>query len=283
MIKKYLIPALFVAVALLYASCDKVEADANGYYIYYSGAIGDWVDGPAIADHSPHVLLEKYTGVRCLNCPDGDAVIHAAMNTYGSALIPISIHDSSSFTRPYGSDQRLSTPVGNTWSRYFGISSYPTAICNRTEMGGTLQFNPAAGVSAAVEAALSQPVMMALAASMERDGNHYAVTVSLEYLQDYPNPLTVTLLLLEDSVRATQLQPDGRTKATAYLHCHLLREAITNPWGADVDADGHKGTKRQARFTHTSTNPLVNHSHCYIVAFVSDKNTRQILAATECR
>ena len=270
---------LVIAMLALFAvaSCDKIEPDANGNYTYYSGATGSWVDGPAVADHSAHVLLEKYTGVRCLNCPD------AAMATYGSALVPVSIHDSSSFTRPYGSDERLSTAVGSTWSRYFGVSAYPSAMCNRTEVGGAMLFNPAAGVSTAVDAALSQPPVVALAASAEHSGNSYAVTVNIEYLQDCTDPLTLTLLLMEDSIRATQLLPDGRTKDTSYIHMHVLREAVTDPWGADIDADGHVGTKRQARFTHTSTNTLVNHSHSYIVAFVSNKNTRQILAATECR
>ena len=277
--KRYLFFSL--ALALAAVSCDKIEADSEGRYILFSGATGEGYDGKGVADHSQRVLLEKYTGVRCKNCPDGDAVIYAALESYGHKLVALAIHDSSSFTRPYGNDARLSTAEGEEWSNYFGISAYPTAMANRKYNDGYSLFNPAGGVNAEVDEALGEPTRVALAVTSDRNGAAYTIDVDIEFLQDVADPLTLTLLLMEDSVRATQLQPDGSTKDTNYIHNHLLRDVITNAWGADISADGKAGTKRHARFAYTVQNPLWKPEHCKVVAFISDKNTRQILNVAE--
>ena len=71
---------LYIAVAALaMSSCDKIDADENGNFITFSGVSGKWENCAALADHTHRVMLEKYTGCHCPNCPRADVTINTEM------------------------------------------------------------------------------------------------------------------------------------------------------------------------------------------------------------
>ena len=68
--KRHLIIVLGAIFAFgMLASCDKIAPED---YIVYSGATGEWVDGNGVSDKTQRAFIEKYTGVRCPNCPSAD-------------------------------------------------------------------------------------------------------------------------------------------------------------------------------------------------------------------
>ena len=87
--------SIIILTAFAIQSCDKIEQNDDGTYTVYSGAVGEWINGNGVADKSQRALLEKYTGLRCNNCPKADTVIATATAQYNGLLIPVSIHDSS--------------------------------------------------------------------------------------------------------------------------------------------------------------------------------------------
>ncbi len=271
------------ALSILAIACDKIESDQ---YLIYSGAAGEWIDGNGVNDHSQRAIIEKYTGVRCVNCPTADDAINTALSQYGDKLIAVAIHDSNlAFTRPIGDSPDLRTPDGDTWSKYFGVFSagqYPTGIINRTLNGSAWDlFTPTSGINNRVDNIIGQDATVALQVDASISNSTVSINVNIELLQDITTPMTVTLFIMEDGIVATQRQPDG-SEDENYIHNHVLRDVITDVWGADVDCTGTTGEKRAALFSYSETKSEWNLDNCHIVAMLSDKTTREIINVAEC-
>ena len=274
---------IIACVVFLFTSCDKIEEDN---YIVYAGAAGKWYNGSGVADKSQRAIIEKYTGVRCVNCPTADEAINAATAQYGDRLIAVAIHDSSNFTKPIGETPRLSTPDGETLSQYFGIRAagqYPAAIVSRTVISsGWDIFTPTEGINSRVENVINNPASIAIAVDSAVTNNDTVnITVNIEFVQSVSEALTLTLMLIEDNLVVTQRLHDGSDDEN-YVHNHVLRDVITDVWGTDIDCTGAAGEKRVAMFSYIPENKDWNLNNCHIVAFVSDKASKRIINVADC-
>lgn len=279
--KKHLL--FLFPIILAFISCDKIQEQD---YLIFAGASGEWFDGQGVQDHSQRVVIEKYTGVRCVNCPTADQTIHNTQSLYGDKLLAIAIHDSSfSFGRPIAPSPDLRTPDGNAWSNFFGVATtgeYPKAIINRSINGTSWDlFDPKNSFNDRVDAVLSQPTQVAVALQAAKQGDAVQIQVDLQFLQTVNPDITVTLILIEDSIIATQRQPDGSDDPN-YIHNHVLRDVITDLWGADIVCEGESGEKRMAKFQYSQYQPEWNLNNCHILAYISDKASKQILNAAQC-
>ncbi|MBQ6955088.1 MAG: Omp28-related outer membrane protein [Bacteroidales bacterium] len=273
-------------ILLVFASCDKIDEEER---LVPAGAKAQWEEGSGVDDKTQRTLLEKYTGVGCINCPIADINIHKADSAMGGRLIAVSIHDfSSTLTSPVdATSPDLRTEVGQVWSSFFGITQLPMALVGRNRKASDwAMYNPADAslVMPSISDALDQPNVAALAVKAVKNGDDIDITVDLEYLQDLTDSLTVTLFIMEDSIRATQ--KNGHNIDTNYIHNHILRDAITDPWGALVD-DGrtsnvvNAGTKRRGSFTYTPSKDW-RLDRCHIVAYLSNYASKRIYNAAKC-
>ncbi len=269
----------FAALSLLAGSCDKIDEP-----IIFSGAAGEWYEGNGVADQSQRVFLEKYTGQRCANCPTADNIIHDAQAKYGDKLIAVSVHDKSTFCTPYSADTDLRTEEGNQWSEAFGMlaSPKPLALINRAMSNGNyVQYNPTSSLDGTINSIIDSTALVAIETTATLADNNVKIAVDVEFLQTVSDTLTLTLILMEDGIVAPQMQPDGK-KEDNYVHNHVLRDVITDVWGLPIDADGNAGTKRYCELIYAGMSSNWNLANCHIVAFVSKKDTREILNAAKC-
>ena len=73
----------------------------------------DGGDGPDTTEVVKKVLIEEFTGVRCVNCPQGSAEIENLLSIHGDKLVAISIH-AGFFAPPYPESlYDLRTPDGD--------------------------------------------------------------------------------------------------------------------------------------------------------------------------
>ena len=266
------------------ASCDKIAPED---YIVYSGATGEWVDGNGVSDKTQRAFIEKYTGVRCPNCPSADTAIANALSQYGGRLIAVAVHDSCNLAIPYGGQPDLRCADGHAWSMRLGVfaaAQYPSGLVSRSKAGsGSYDlFTPTSGIEDRVSAVLGQSAKVAVAAAAKQAGEAITIDVDIEYLEQVEQPLTLTLFIMEDGITAMQIQPDMHTKDSNYVHNHVLRDVITDVWGVDIDAAGTAGTKRRATFSYTPTSEVWDMSKCHIVALVSEKESLRVVNAAEC-
>lgn len=279
-----------IATILLVCGCDKIDENQR---IVFSGAVGTWYDGTGVSDHTQRALIEKYTGPKCVNCPTADEAIHAAVTAYNGKLIATAIHvPGSTFGSPIGTSPDLRVEDGGTWHDFFVVSSaYPVALVNRQKSGTTYDlFTPTSGIEAKVDPIINSTPSLAIAVESKLTGKSDAITVNLEFLNTINDSLTLTVFIMEDSIIAAQRMPDGTTN-TNYVHNHVLRDVVTDIFGINVDADGKSGTKRFVQISYDITSANINPNnldgdsmldHCHIVAFVSNKTTREIINVAEC-
>ena len=62
-----------------------------------------------------NVLIEEYTGVQCVNCPAGAALIDGMKQQYGSRLVPIAVH-AGGFAFPISGASTSIEPTNNEHS-----------------------------------------------------------------------------------------------------------------------------------------------------------------------
>lgn len=260
------------------ASCDKIEPGENGDYTIFAGSTASWTDGSPIASPVQRAFVEKYTGPKCSNCPLADETLDAAHHQFGERLVLVSINHPNGQGVPFSGEPDLRTDDGNTWDTYFGINAIPAAYLNRntaTQYQGAMS-----NITSDIDAALQQAPTVAVEVSATIS-DKVSITVNLQFVEAYTSPLTLTLALIEDSLAYKQLLPDG-TRQDDYVHNHMLRDVITDVWGADIDCTGAADECRSATFSYRIADESINPANCQIVAFVSDKTTRTVLNSAQC-
>ena len=265
---------LLAAGLLSFSSCDKIDEEQ---YTVFAGAAGTWYETDVEIPHIQRAIVEKYTGVRCVNCPKADEVIHAATDKYGDSVVVVAVHSrSTGFGRPLGNDPNLCTESGDAWYDYFGIVSQPAAIINRSQSNSSWDiFTPTSNFDDRIDAVVNQTPKIAIAIAGGIEENTYYSDIFIDFIeQDFDN-LTLTLLLTEDKIYTHQSQ-QGVGEVENYEQNHVLRTVVTNLWGFDIPQDIHALGKAMIRFYYEL--PKGCHAeNCHAVAFVSDKGSRRII------
>lgn len=229
------------------------------------------------------VLVEEYTGVRCVNCPQGSAELDALLDTYGDNLVAISIH-AGIFSSPYPeSNYNFQTDDGTALLGYLGSpTGYPAAIINRKQFAGEpnramFPANWAGAISS--EIANQADVRISLSHNYDETTRELEIKSELYFLEDISGDVNYTLVITEDSIVDVQIDQAG--KIPDYVHKHVLRDVITTDYRGDVLGNGiSKETLKN--LTHTTTLPIEwKAEHCHVVVFVNrnDGGTLDVLQA----
>ena len=234
--------------------------------------ICDGASESLVADQKRQVLIEEFTGVKCVNCPAGSQAIEALVDIYREQLVVVSIH-AGSFAPPY--DESLydfRTEEGNQLIDFLGSPfGYPSAVINRKLFEG--EFDLQLGRNSwpgFVESELEEPPKVKIhigrtfdAASRELSAE---VTVFVEEDLTILPGLRLTLLVTEGEVPDYQLTPAGLSPD--YVHKHILRRMLTNFAGNLREEELTAGS----RFCNSFTTVIPNdwqESELDLIAFVS--------------
>lgn len=262
-------------MTLSIASCDKIDSDK---YVVFAGANGTWVQSDMMIPNVQRVFIEKYTGVRCVNCPMADEAIHAAAEKYGEKLVVAAIHAPNGFGEPIGDDPDLRTEKGNIWfNAFIGSTGLPAAMVNRDADD---IFTPTSGLDDRIDAIVNQPTRINMMMSARPIDDQYATDVHIGFAEDITEPVTLTVLVVEDKIYTTQMK-QGVGKIENYEQNHVLRDIITDTWGIDITGDCKKGSRQMIRLNFNLRSDC-NPDNCHLIAFVSDKATRKIINSAQC-
>ena len=269
------------AAAMLFAACDKIDANADGRFVDYAGATAYWEETTPLAEAVQRAFVEKYTGPKCPNCPNADNLIDAAHTNLGDKLVIVSINPSWGDGVPYDGQPDMSTPDGDQWATTIGggtSMSLPFGMLNRTTTySNAPAFN---NVQPDAQTVIANTPKVAMEASATTNGDAVGIDVTVDFRQTITDELTLTLALTEDNLRYYQIWA-GHGLVQDYQHNHMLRDVITDVWGVDVNAEGVAGEARKAHFNYTLPEG-VDKAKCHIVAFVSEKTSRKVLNCAEC-
>ena len=261
---------IILATVALFAACDKIAPEE---YTIYAGPSIEWVQGDAGVAPVQCAYVEKYTGPKCPNCPAADVTLDAAHQQYGERLVLVSVNHPTGQGIPFPNQPDMRTDDGTTWDKYWGINAIPAAYINRRT---AMQYSGSmTNITADIGSAIAEsPVVGVSVAATDA-----SIEVNLVFAQSYTDPLTLTLAVVEDSLVYRQI--NGDEIVDDYVHNHMLRDVITDVWGADVDCTGAAGEARKGTLSYTLPAGVVK-ANCHIVAFVSDKQSRQVLNSASC-
>jgi hypothetical protein len=269
--KKIAILSFLCCSIFFYFGCEEV-----GPNITIGGGGGD----PGTDVQARNVLIEEFTGVQCVNCPEGSEIIASLKGIYGTRLIPISIH-AGFFSNPYPESlYDFRTPAGNQVEQFLGpVSAFPAAVVNRTIFDGASGLvvgkNSWAGYIAQ-EVETTTPVEINISKSFDTGTRVLDVTIDLNFVETVSDPLMISIMITEDDVADYQLTPDG--KLPDYIHKHILRGMMTDSGGNAYLNDTNAGDSGADTFTMTLP-ATWDENKSEIVAFVHSSTTKEVLQA----
>lgn len=230
------------------------------------------------------MLIEEFTGVQCVNCPQGSDQIENLLGLYPNNLIAISIH-AGEFSPPFSnSNIDFRTEDGDNLISFLGEPfAYPAAVINRKNFNGSnlqnVGQNRWPGILA--EEVNVEPTI-SVSLSSEYDANTRELSIDITGVANQAiNEVTVmNVMITENNIVDVQLTPEG--KKDDYVHKHVFREMITPLTGDQLASSMTIGDDYNKSYNFTLPDSWVA-ENCNVVAFVSytgaDKNILQAAEA----
>lgn len=235
----------FIIMALLVGACDKMAEHERLIY-----------EKPEPAQRV--VLLEDFTGQRCVNCPTATEVIAQLQGEFGSeAVVAVAIHGGPLGFSGSATVTGLATEVGDMYFQHWNLEYQPVGMVNRRGAKAYSEW------TAAVREELTHPSPLKLTGKAVMEGEDMAIEVNA-FGTDGSTHGKLQLWVTEDSITALQMMPDG-TANREYVHNHVFRTAVNGNWGEDFAI----GEGEDVAFHyHQPLLPEWDIDHLSIIAFV---------------
>ncbi len=241
---------------LLLASCSDIAEDERLIYVE-----------PAKA--ARNVLIEDFTGQRCVNCPKAAEAIHEIQDLYGENIIAVAIH-----CGPFGGlsakNNGLMTESGKDyWKAWFeDTQGQPVAKINRGAATDDYK-----NWSSLVAESLKQTTDVTIGATVNYTPGVPFLTINATSRANSGRKAKIQAWLTEDDIVALQKMPDGSFNSN-YVHQHVFRATVNGPWGEEVVY----GEEEQTFSWMTNLDSTWKLENMHVVIFVyDDKGVEQVI------
>ncbi len=258
-------------VSVMAMSCDIIEEP-----IKQNGGGGEVINGD---ETTRKVLIEKFTGHLCNNCPNADVTSNQIKNLYGDDVVFISYHVLNNFARPTpAAPNDWRTSEGTSIFEFYRFVGIPIGMVNRinftsTGTGHQVQHG---GWASIVQQEIDTDPLFQIDIEGEWNRPNVDVSVSVEALENYGNNVRLSVFFTQDNIVAAQLLPSYDLD-TAYVHNYMFRFALTNhlgdPIGDNIWARGARETFSESR----TIGPDYDPENMHVVAFIRDETTHRVL------
>lgn len=286
----------FFVLALLLNSCDYVKQPFENITVSTPDTSNIFQDNDSLPIQ--RILVEEFTGHTCGNCPEAAYILDSLKkNIYGSQMILVSIH-AGFFAQPYTSGNKYlsdyRTPAGDTYFNDFNVGGTPKAMINRNRSiinNGNYAFTSPSQWNTILNALKdSTPSVQILLSFMyDESSRNLSTTVKIPVLKNLSGSYALVLYLIEDDIIDWQkIYPNkpipgyGTGDIEFYKHKHMLRANVNGTWGETIIASnavvGDTITRNYAAF---NINSNWNADNCYIVAYLYNTSTKEIIQARE--
>lgn len=224
-----------------------------------------------------NILIEEFTGVRCVNCPQGTDEILNLQSVYGGNVIAVAIHAGFFAQRYPDSKFDFKTPEGVSIEEWLGAPlGYPAAVINRVQFPGeqSRQLNRqswAGHIATEVQRAPLVRITLNVTYNSQTRTLDASLLILAEETIDFPTRLSI--MLTEDNIidpQADVAAPTGKT--VDYRHRHVLRTMLTNFDGNPLASSMTKGQVIERKFSYTLPEtelPWWKPQDMYFLGFVS--------------
>lgn len=251
-IKNLFLGVATAAMAMAAASCSNIDEGDRLIYVK-----------PAEVGRA--ILIEDFTGQRCINCPTGTEIINGIVETYGEDnVIAVGIHSGPLGFAGNSKTVGLMTDTGNEyytrWDKENKMGQ-PWVIFNRKTSPDSHYNNWAAMVGTIISEKANLSVNIANA--YDAASRTLTTTVGADGVNGTVNG-KLQVWIVEDGIKALQMMPDGKSNKE-YIHNHVFRAAVNGTWGEDVTVKEGETTTKQYSYKLPEA---WNADNIAIVAFV---------------
>lgn len=198
------------------------------------------------AEMERSILVEEFTGMACVNCPNGKKGLESAIEMSQLPCVEIMHHSG------YNADI-LSTDADWDYTMYYGSASTyaPACMINRLvnpTAGNVPVMNIGDALSSLRLAATRQPyVSLSLTSQYDETSKEATVEFNVLNHKELPGATLLNVYLIQDSIIG--YQSGG---GNDYVHNGVLRKVLTgNNWGLLLDENLERGSKQNWSTTFT--------------------------------
>ena len=255
-IKNLFLGVATAAMAMAAASCSNIDEGDRLIYVK-----------PAEVGRA--ILIEDFTGQRCVNCPTGTEIINGIVDTYGEDnVIAVGVHSGPLGFAGNSKTVGLMTDTGNEYYTHWDKENkmgQPWVIFNRKTSPDSHYNNWAAMVGTIISEKANLSVKIANA--YDAATRTLTTTVGADGVNGTVNG-KLQVWIVEDGVPALQMMPDGSANKE-YIHNHVFRAAVNGTWGENITVKEGETTTKQYSYKLPET---WNADNIAVVAFVYNDN-----------
>ncbi len=293
---KILVPFSLVigALSLGLFSCDRIE---NPIPVEEGGLDWDLFPGGDSADYNwptwnantntlKNVLLEDYTGHRCVNCPAAGTLAKQLEDNNPGRVFVASIHasPSSGFQAPvppeFVMDFRTEAGTAYTTEMLGTFPGNPIGCINRTEVNGMVwQPTPFWDANTTAELATTLDVNLQVQYSYHSATNGLFVHTETDFINSISGTYNLIIFLVRDDVVAPQELPSGPDHH--YHHHSVLSANINGTWGTQiVDGAADVSEPYYNHYSYELPDPIADTTYdinnLSLITFLCDRNSFEV-------
>ena len=293
----------FAAGIFGFSSCDKVdnpypvvqslELDTTLYPGLWSEYLSnEWPEFTANTNTDRNVLIEDFTGHKCVYCPAAADLAHALHEANPSRVFVASIHSGPNGIGDFQSVSAPTYPVDFTNAQgleigtYFGLNDggfpgNPRGPVNRLTQGGVIFQSPNSWTS------MTNALLTAndLKVNIQSALNYYDATkgaflhVEIDKIDPSLGDLGVVVYMIEDSLVGDQKMSDNSHNET-YIHRDIQRSCVDGKtFGRTIKSSDFVDGLFKANYSFVVPNQLDgihNPENMHVLIYVYDKATWEI-------
>ena len=246
----------------------------------------DEIPFDTIPPQDKRILLEEFSGVRCIGCPTGSIEIENMLSNYGDQLIAVSIH-ATGLANPYPENQYdFRTEEGTDLVNFLGLpDGLPSAVFNRKLFPGEadLQFVSIASWSGRVGTEIGDTADISMELENTYDSSERTLNVKVNgYVQeDINEEVRLTIMITESDIVDAQLTYESSPdRDLDYVHNHVFRKTLT-PYDGEVLAEFMPAYEAfEKRYSFTLPQDWIP-ENCEVIAFTHlSENSKEVIQAT---
>ena len=241
-----------------------------------------------VADKRPEkvVLLEDYTGMQCVNCPEAASIIDNIHHTFGNRFIAVGLHPASGpYQKPMpiaqGSKELLdlSSTDADAYYKKYSVKAFPTAMIDRSTFDGSKLLDNKDKWSSYVFKKMEEttPINISMASTYDAATRTVTLATDIAFFETVGEELYLQLWVIENGIIGPQVTAKGIN--WEYEHNHVLRSAINGTWGESIGASFAANQRLETITTTYTLNEAWNADNCEIVGFVYRASDDVILQA----
>ena len=209
-----------------------------------------------------NILIEDFTGQRCINCPNASKTIHQLQEVYGNdRIIAVALHGGlMSLPAPAG----LATTESQEYNTKWNVDSWPKGMINR--QGGLQEYT-------SWSAKVMEDLKKKSTVDMKMENNSYnaesrTLSVNVDLTATESTNGSLQVWLIESGIIGYQIMPDGTNNMT-YEHNHVFRTSVNGTWGEEVALV--KDEKLTKQYVYTIEEAAWKPENMAVVAFVANE------------